>query len=120
MGERIKMAVNNFLNAPLISPLNVYQCIRKFSVNLQTKNKHPHKYFPYPIIIIATLSLIHYIHFKNNHLYENCSLIVLLKQCLDARCLSNTCFSFETVNLKFFKYLLVSLLTIMPQHIQKY
>ena len=78
----------NFLDAPLISSLNLYHCMRKFLVNLQTKNEHLHKYFPMLLdtsIIMANLSLIHCIHFKSNYLYENSSLIVSFETMLDAR-----------------------------------
>ena len=82
--ERVKndnLQVINFLNAPLISPFNVYQYMRKLLVNFQTKNEHIHKYFQmffyiHHIIIMANLSLIHYIHFKSNRLNEYSSLIV--------------------------------------------
>ena len=96
--ERVKnnnLRVINFLNAPLISPFNVYQYIRKLLVNLQTKNEHIHKYFPkllhtHHIIIMANLSLIHYIHFKSNHLNEYSSLIVPFETMHDARIKLNT------------------------------
>ena len=73
MVKNDNLRVINFLNAPLISPFNVYQDMRKLLVNLQTKNEHIHKYFPkllhtHHIIIMANLSLIHYIHFTSNHL----------------------------------------------------
>ena len=97
--ERVKsdnLRVINFLNAPLISPFNVYQYMRKLLVNLQTKNEHIYKYFPmllhinHIIIIMANLSLIHYLHFKSNHLNEYSALIVSFETMHDARIKLNT------------------------------
>ena len=62
--------------------------MRKFLVNLQTKNEHLDKYFPMLLdtsIIMANLSLIHCIHFKSNYLNENSSLIVSFETMFDAR-----------------------------------